>query len=62
MGPITDKHYLQLTDAVWYEKIAVVILIAGVVFIGIMPFKLNELITPATETIIQHITNALALK
>lgn len=62
MGPITDKHYLRLSDAAWNEKFAVVILIAGIVFIGIMPFKLNELITPATETIIQHITNALALK
>jgi NADH-quinone oxidoreductase subunit M len=62
MGPITDKHFLQLRDAAWYEKFAVVILIAGIVFIGIMPFKLNNLITPATETIIQHITNALALK
>lgn len=62
MGPITDKQYLQLNDAAWHEKSAVMILIAGIVFIGIMPFKLNELITPATETIIQHITNALALK
>jgi NADH-quinone oxidoreductase subunit M len=62
MGPIMDKHYLQLRDAAWYEKFAVVILITGLVFIGIMPFKLNNLITPATETIIQHITNALALK
>jgi NADH-quinone oxidoreductase subunit M len=62
MGPITDKHYLQLSDAAWFEKSAVVILIAGIVFIGLAPFILNNLITPATETIIQHITNALALK
>jgi len=62
MGPITDKHYLQLSDAAWYEKSAVVILIAGIVFIGLAPFILNNLITPATETIIEHITNALALK
>jgi NADH-quinone oxidoreductase subunit M len=62
MGPITDNHYLQLRDAAWYEKFAVSILITGIVFIGIIPFELNKLITPATETIIQHITNALALK
>jgi NADH-quinone oxidoreductase subunit M len=62
MGPITDKHYLQLSDAAWYEKFAVVVLIAGIVFIGISPFELNNLISPATQTIIQHITNALALK
>lgn len=62
MGPITDKHFLQLSDAAWYEKFAVVILIAGIVFIGLAPFVLNNLITPATETIIQHIKSALALK
>lgn len=62
MGPITDKHFLQLSDAAWYEKFAVVILIAGIVFIGLVPFVLNNLITPATETIIQHIKSALALK
>lgn len=62
MGPITDKHYLQLSDAAWYEKFAVVILLAGIVFIGIMPFELNNLISPATQTIIEHITSALALK
>lgn len=49
-------------DAAWYEKFAVIILIAGIVFIGVLPFKLNDLLTPATQTIIQHITNALALK
>jgi len=49
------------SDAAWYEKFAVVILIAGIVFIGMVPFKLNDLITPATRSIIQHITNVLAL-
>ena len=62
MGPVSNHHYLQLHDAAWNEKIAAVILIAGILFIGIAPFELNNLIAPATETIIQHITNALALK
>ncbi|MEP6845024.1 MAG: NADH-quinone oxidoreductase subunit M [Panacibacter sp.] len=62
MGPIRDKRFLQLSDAAWYEKFAVMILIAGIIFIGMAPFILNNLITPATETIIQHITNVLALK
>ncbi|QEC66442.1 NADH-quinone oxidoreductase subunit M [Panacibacter ginsenosidivorans] len=62
MGLVTDKHYLKLSDAAWYEKFAVLVLVAGIVFIGIAPFILNNLISPATETIIQHITNALALK
>src|SRR5204862_7650109 len=30
MGPITDKQYLQLSDAAWYEKFAVVVLLAGI--------------------------------
>ena len=62
MGPVADKHYLALTDAAWYEKCAAIVLIAGILFIGIMPFELNNLVTPATQTIIRHITNALALK
>ncbi|CAN5565254.1 NADH-quinone oxidoreductase subunit M [soil metagenome] len=62
MGPVTDGHFNKLTDAVWSEKMAVSILIIGIVAIGIAPFILNDLITPATETIMQHISNAAVMK
>ncbi|MBK5284516.1 MAG: NADH-quinone oxidoreductase subunit M, partial [Bacteroidia bacterium] len=41
MGPVTDAHHLELKDANWNEKLAAVILIAGIVAIGIAPFWLN---------------------
>jgi len=62
MGPITDTHYNSLPDAAWNEKIAAGILIIGIVAIGIAPFWLNQLITPGTETIMQHIGKVITLK
>jgi len=62
MGPIEDSHYNSLTDAGWNEKFAAVILIIGIVAIGVAPFWLNDLITPATETIMQHAGKVTALK
>ena len=62
MGPITDAHYNQLTDATWNEKFAAGILLIGIVAIGIAPFWLNNLINPATKTIIEHTITAATLK
>jgi NADH-quinone oxidoreductase subunit M len=54
MGPIKES-YANLTDATWNEKLAAVILIAGIVAIGIAPFWLKELVNPGAEIIIQKI-------
>src|ERR1041385_5079109 len=54
MGPINNVHYLSLNDATWNEKFAAAILIIGIVAIGVAPFLLTDLITPATKNIIQH--------
>jgi len=62
MGPITDHHFNQLTDATWNEKFAAGILIIGIVAIGVAPFWLNQLITPGTESIIEHIGKVITLK
>ncbi|HRH49664.1 MAG TPA: NADH-quinone oxidoreductase subunit M [Panacibacter sp.] len=62
MGPVTDSHYLGLKDASWNEKFAAGLLIIGIVAIGIAPFWLNELITPATDTIMQHAVKLVTLK
>jgi NADH-quinone oxidoreductase subunit M len=52
MGPL-KAGYENLGDATWNEKAAAIILIAGIIAIGIAPFWLNDLISPATE-IIMH--------
>ena len=44
MGPLKDAHYNGLADATWNEKLAGVLLGAGIIVIGIAPFWLNELI------------------
>jgi len=62
MGPVTDSHYFNLKDASWNEKFASGLLIIGIVAIGIAPFWLNQLITPATDTIMQHAVKLVTIK
>jgi len=49
------EGYANLTDAKWNEKLAAIILIAGIIAIGIAPFWLNDLISPATEIIMHKV-------
>lgn len=55
MGPLKDE-FKNLTDATWNEKLAAYILIAGIIAIGVAPFWLNDLVSPATEIIMQKIS------
>ncbi len=50
MGPVKEE-YKALTDAAWNEKLAAIVLIAGILAIGTAPFWLNDLISPATGII-----------
>ena len=54
MGPLTAGFEL-LTDATWNEKLAALILIAGIIAIGVAPFWLNDLISPGAEIIMNKI-------
>jgi NADH-quinone oxidoreductase subunit M len=54
MGPIKEG-YNNLSDAKWNEKLAAVILIAGIIAIGVAPFWLNDLISPAAEIIMHKV-------
>lgn len=55
MGPIKESFF-NLPDAKWNEKLAAIILIAGIVAIGVAPFWLNDLIGPGAEIIMQKLT------
>jgi NADH-quinone oxidoreductase subunit M len=44
MGPLKDNQYNSLTDATWNEKMAGIVLVAGILVIGVAPFWLNALI------------------
>ncbi len=54
MGPLKEG-YENLTDATWNEKLAAIILIGGIIAIGVAPFWLNDLVSPATEIIMQKL-------
>ena len=55
MGPIKENQS-HLRDATWNEKLAAVILVAGIIVIGVVPGWLNELIRPAAEVIMNKIS------
>jgi NADH-quinone oxidoreductase subunit M len=54
MGPL-KAEFNNLDDAKWNEKLAAVILVAGIIAIGIAPFWLNDLVSPATEVIMKKL-------
>jgi len=62
MGPIKNHAFLSFSDAAWNERLASVILLAGILVIGIAPFWLNSLISPDTQIIMDNITKAVAGK
>lgn len=55
MGPLT-AGFEELKDATWNEKLAALILIAGIIAIGIAPFWLNDLVSPGAEVIMQKLS------
>lgn len=61
MGPV-GPGYTALTDASWNEKLAAVILVAGMVVVGMAPFLLNQLITPGTENIMLQVGKVITQK
>lgn len=54
MGPL-KAGFENLTDATWNEKLAAILLVAGILAIGLAPSWLNNLISPATDIITQKI-------
>jgi len=44
LGPVQDKHHLELTDATWWERTSTVTLIVSVAAIGCFPNFFSDLI------------------
>ncbi|MCX6197894.1 MAG: NADH-quinone oxidoreductase subunit M [Bacteroidetes bacterium] len=55
---ITNAEQVPFGDAEWNEKLAAVILIAGIVVIGVAPFLLQALLSPASEEISRQVLRA----
>lgn len=52
-GPMQDKHHETLTDAVWYEKIAVFSLIFAIAAIGLAPLWISNMIGDGIENLVK---------
>ena len=62
MGPMKNNEHLQSGDAGWNEKLAAVLLLAGILAIGLAPFLLTDLINPGTDTIMKNIDKIVITK
>jgi NADH-quinone oxidoreductase subunit M len=62
MGPVSDTHYNNLTDAGWNEKLAAALLLVGIIAIGVAPFWLNKLVSPGAGIIIEQAAKTVTLK
>jgi NADH-quinone oxidoreductase subunit M len=54
MGPLKEG-FEMLSDATWNEKLAALILIAGIIAIGVAPFWLNDLVSADAAVIMNKI-------
>lgn len=48
-GPVHNPDHLKLGDASWYERVAVVVLIAGIVVIGVWPSGIQKVINESLK-------------
>jgi len=55
MGEIKDKHFLELKDASWNERLASALLIIAILAIGIAPFWLVDLVSNDAGVIMENI-------
>lgn len=54
-GTIKNAEFKQLVDATWNERAAVILLVAGIVLIGTMPFWLTDLISTDVQEIAKRL-------
>lgn len=59
MGPVVNKDYHSLKDASWNERLSAVALIACIVIMGVLPFAVNNLISPSTGNMMINIQRML---
>ncbi len=55
LGPVKDKHYLELGDAKWFEKFSTVTLITAIAAIGLAPLWLSDMINVSLQPIIDKL-------
>ncbi len=56
LGPIKNDHYLELTDAKWYERLSTITLLLAIAGIGMAPLWLSNIIGDSLTPIIEKIS------
>ncbi len=54
-GKIINEHHLELTDAVWFERFAVIVLILAIAGIGLAPLWISDMISNSLGGIMQQL-------
>jgi len=55
LGAIRDPHYNDFTDARWYEKLSLLALLTGIVYIGMLPSGLSGIIRDSIMPIVHKL-------
>jgi len=55
LGPIKDHHFDNLGDAKWFERLSVVALLAGIIYIGMAPLGLATMIKDSLMPIVDKL-------
>ncbi|MBS1978895.1 MAG: NADH-quinone oxidoreductase subunit M [Bacteroidetes bacterium] len=57
LGPVRNNHYLELKDAMWFEKLGGVTLLVSIMIIGIAPLWLSNLLREPLAAMLNQLTN-----
>lgn len=55
LGPVKNNHFDHLGDARWYEKLSIVALLAGIIYIGMLPGSLSGMIRESLMPIVDKL-------
>ncbi|MFA6838437.1 MAG: NADH-quinone oxidoreductase subunit M [Dysgonamonadaceae bacterium] len=55
LGPLQNQEHAKLDDAHWYERFAVIVLIAGIVYIGSFPTGLADMLNNSIGNVVAQV-------
>lgn len=62
LGPVREPWYMEFTDARWYERISVGVLILGIASIGIAPLWISNMISDSLGPIVDKLNMVTFIK
>lgn len=57
MGPVVNQEYYAFEKATWYERVGVTLLLIPIVFMGVTPIWLSDMIRESLAPFIQQVVN-----